>query len=101
MPCTDLGNKTGELQLQVATEIQLHSCAVHPHILALYAAFEDLESIRLVFEYAPCGNLYQFVAAQGGHLTETQVTHHILRPLLLALAYLHSMVRSHILLLWP
>lgn len=77
----------------MASEIELHSRAVHPNVIALYAAFEDLEGIHLVQELAPCGNLYQFVASEGGHLSEQQAAHLIIKPLLAVLQNLHSKVR--------
>lgn len=56
-------------------------------------AVEDAEGIHLVQELAPGGDLYQFLAGKGGRLPEEQVRSLVIRPLLEALAYLHSMVR--------
>lgn len=72
----------------------MHSNISHPGLLALYAAFEDREGIHLVQELASGGDLYHRLAANGGHLEENTVSSLIMRPLLEALAYLHSQVRS-------
>ena len=43
--------------LQVAREIEIHASLLHPHVLRLYAAFEDADGIYLVQEYAARGGL--------------------------------------------
>ena len=40
---------------QVAREIEIHASLLHPHVVKLYAAFEDAEAIYLVQEYAARG----------------------------------------------
>ena len=78
--------------MQVAKEIQLHSGALHPSILALYAAFEDTEGIHLVQELAARGDLYQHLGTLGGHLPERLVGRIVIEPLLQAIVYLHNKV---------
>lgn len=69
---------------------------VHPHIITLYAAWKDSRHVVLMLEYAPRGSLLQaIVAARGGCLPEREVAQHIARPLLSALAYLHSQQLIH------
>lgn len=38
--------------LQVAREIFIHSQLDHPHVIGLFAAFEDQEKVYLLQEYA-------------------------------------------------
>lgn len=40
---------------QVSREIEIHASLLHPHIVRLYAAFEDADGIYLVQEYAARG----------------------------------------------
>jgi serine/threonine protein kinase len=49
---------------QVAREIEIHASLLHPHIIRLYAAFEDGDGIYLVQEYAAQGVLGMY--AMGG-----------------------------------
>ena len=42
---------------QVSREIEIHASMLHPHIVRLYAAFEDADGIYLVQEYASRGEL--------------------------------------------
>jgi len=39
----------------VSREIEIHASLLHPHIVRLYAAFEDADGIYLVQEYAARG----------------------------------------------
>ena len=44
---------------QVSREIEIHASLLHPHIVRLYAAFEDVDGIYLVQEYAARGEPFQ------------------------------------------
>lgn len=79
--------------------MEIHAQLNHPHILGMYAAFEDLDGIYLVLEYAPGGNLYSHLSEAGGHLPEAEVSANIIRPLISALAAIHSQVRTRLLLM--
>ena len=76
----------------MAREIEIHCRQEHTNILGLYAAFEDPEGIYLVQELAPNGDLYRALGMSGGYLMEDEVAQRVMRPLLSALAKLHSQV---------
>lgn len=76
----------------MSREIEILASQRHEHLLALYAAFEDLDGVCLVQEFAGGGDLYRAAERHGGMLPETQVSTHVVRPLLAALAELHSQV---------
>lgn len=44
---------------QISREIEIQSSLSHPNIIKLYAAFEDVQAIYLVQEFAAGGNLFQ------------------------------------------
>ncbi|KAG2433390.1 hypothetical protein HXX76_008449 [Chlamydomonas incerta] len=79
----------------VVRELEIHSSAVHPNIIQLYAAFETEKHVVLVMEYASRGDLYGIQRATAEHpfgrrQDEGRVVSVVLRPLLAALAFLHS-----------
>ncbi|KAG2449329.1 hypothetical protein HYH02_005484 [Chlamydomonas schloesseri] len=79
----------------VVRELEIHSSAVHPNIIQLYAAFETDKHVVLVMEYASRGDLYGIQRATAEHpygrrQDEGRVVSVVLRPLLAALAFLHS-----------
>eukprot|EP00884_Botryococcus_braunii_P005479 jgi/Botrbrau1/14932/Bobra.0018s0036.1 len=75
---------------QVAREIQLHAELSHPGIIGLYAAFEAMDAIYLVQEFAPGGDVYGFLGRSGGYLKEDVAVNLVLQPFISALAYLHG-----------
>ena len=78
--------------MQVGREIDIHSRQQHPHIVQLFAAFEDLSSINLVQEFASRGNLMKLLSAAGGVLPEDFVAFKVAMPVLAALSHLHFQV---------
>ncbi|KAG2433388.1 hypothetical protein HXX76_008448 [Chlamydomonas incerta] len=79
----------------VVRELEIHSSAIHPNIIQLYAAFETEKHVVLVMEYASRGDLYGIQRATAEHpfgrrQDEGRVVSVVLRPLLTALAFLHS-----------
>lgn len=75
---------------QVQREIAIHASLNHPHIVDLYAAFEDETGIYLVLEYAEGGDLFDAVKRRGGRLQEAMLVQQVLYPYLCALMYLHG-----------
>jgi serine/threonine protein kinase len=80
---------------QVAREIEIHASVLHPHIIKLFAAFEDGDGIYLVQELAPRGDLYAELSRHGGYMLEAHVVKNVMQPFLSALSYLHSLGILH------
>ena len=80
---------------QVAREVCLHSRLSHPHVVDLFAAFEDKDHVYLVQEYASGGDLYEALRRAGGKLKESAVAGEVVAPCLDAVAYLHSLGIIH------
>ena len=80
---------------QVAREVCLHSRLSHPHVVDLFAAFEDRDHVYLVQEYASGGDLYEALKRAGGKLKESAVAGEVVAPCLDAVAYLHSLGIIH------
>jgi len=80
---------------QVTREVNLHSRLSHPHIVDLFAAFEDKDHVYLVQEYASGGDLYEALKRAGGKLKESAVAGEVVAPCLDAVAYLHSLGIIH------
>ncbi|CAK0734417.1 hypothetical protein CVIRNUC_000428 [Coccomyxa viridis] len=74
---------------QIEREIELQSRLRHPHIVQLYGAFEDHNSIVLVEEYASMGNLLRHISRIGS-LSEAHIVQNVMQPVLQALLYLHE-----------
>lgn len=72
--------------LQVQTEALIHSTLAHPHVVQLFAAFEDAKHVYMVVEYADGGDLRKHMVG----LPERRVRDFIAAPLLMALALLHQ-----------
>ena len=72
----------------VITEVAIHGRLVHPHILALFAAFEDGNYLGIVLDYAGEGDLYKRLP--GVRREEHAVAKYIIAPLLSALATMHE-----------
>ncbi|KAI7842591.1 hypothetical protein COHA_003695 [Chlorella ohadii] len=75
---------------QVEREIRLHSQLRHPHIIQLYAAFEDDNYVFMVTEFAAGGDLYEDLKRAGGQHRERVVAGDLLPPFMSALAYMHA-----------
>ncbi|KAG2492832.1 hypothetical protein HYH03_008987 [Edaphochlamys debaryana] len=77
-------------RFQLAREICLHIRIVHPYVVGLFAAWKDSKYVYLALEWAPQGNMFDFLVARGGRLSEEEAARVVLRPLLAALAFLHQ-----------
>ena len=80
---------------QVEREVRLHSALVHPHIVALYAAFEDADHVYLAQEFAGGGDLYEELKRSGGAMGEARVAAAVIAPALAAVRYLHFLGVIH------
>ncbi len=80
---------------QVEREVRLHSALVHPHIVALYAAFEDADHVYLAQEFAGGGDLYEELKRSGGAMAEARVAAAVIAPALAAVRYLHFLGVIH------
>ncbi|ORC92802.1 putative protein kinase [Trypanosoma theileri] len=77
-------------QLRREIELQEYSGRYHPHILRLFAYFWDDMNIFLVLEYAEGGNLQMLLESRENQRLLEDEVRVILRPLLLALTFLHE-----------
>ncbi|OBT78783.1 CAMK protein kinase [Pseudogymnoascus sp. 05NY08] len=75
-------------------EIEILTRVNHPNIIAMKKAFRSDNTLYLFMELAPGGDLCSFVSANGGHLSDLN-TRIILRQLILAVQYLHSVGIVH------
>lgn len=79
-------------------EIQTHLRLRHQHIVALYEAFDDLDTVTLVMEYCRGGDLFDAVTStpkvKGSGISEGDASS-AQRHILLALAYLDSEHIAH------
>ncbi|KAF6254945.1 kinase-like domain-containing protein [Scenedesmus sp. NREL 46B-D3] len=58
---------------QVAREVRLHIGLNHENIILLYAAFQEAGHVVMVQEFAGGGDLWSFIDANSGRLTERDV----------------------------
>ncbi|GLI65800.1 hypothetical protein VaNZ11_009421 [Volvox africanus] len=77
-------------RFQLAREICLHIRIVHPNVVALYAAWKDAKYVYLALDWAPLGNMFDFLVSRGGRLSEEEAARAVMRPLMSALAFLDS-----------
>ncbi|KAG2443327.1 hypothetical protein HYH02_009393 [Chlamydomonas schloesseri] len=82
-------------RFQLAREICLHIRIVHPYVVALYAAWKDSKYVYLALEWAPQGNMFDFLVSRGGRLGEEEAARVVMKPLMSALAFLHSQSFLH------
>jgi serine/threonine protein kinase len=72
-------------------EVNIHSIIEHPHILNMYAAFEDSRAFYIILEYAKHGDLASYIKNKcNGSLKLSDMRSFVLEPLLMAVKYLHS-----------
>ena len=76
-------------------EIRIHAALDHPHILRLFAAFEDAAGVYLVTELAPRGDVFGELDRRGGAMGEADAVRAVLAPFLSALKYLHALSVIH------
>lgn len=79
---------------QLERELRIHSSLHHPHIVQLYAAFENDDHVYLIEELAENGDLYTMLKMHG-KFSESHVTSVLLPPLLQTLCHLHSLGIIH------
>ncbi|KAG2426822.1 hypothetical protein HXX76_012874 [Chlamydomonas incerta] len=85
----DVNKAPDVAQHEMYREVAIQSSLQHHHIVHLFAAFQEGQTLVLVQEYAPGGDLLGLMAAHGGRVDEATVVKTVLRPLLEALLYLH------------
>ncbi|WIA40877.1 hypothetical protein OEZ86_004542 [Tetradesmus obliquus] len=80
---------------QVAREVRLHIGLDHENIISLYAAFQEAGNVVMVQEFAGGGDLWSFMDANSGRLTERVTVSLVLQPFLRAIHYLHTAGIAH------
>ncbi|PNW70838.1 hypothetical protein CHLRE_17g735550v5 [Chlamydomonas reinhardtii] len=85
----DVNKAPDVAQHEMYREVAIQSSLQHHNIVHLFAAFQEGQTLVLVQEYAPGGDLLGLMAAHGGRADEATVVKTVLRPLLEALLYLH------------
>ncbi|CAG8000442.1 unnamed protein product, partial [Penicillium nalgiovense] len=83
--------RQGEVEKQVAREIEIQSNLRHPNVLQLYGHFHDRKRIFLILEYAGKGELYKHLQRQD-RFPEWKAARYIAQ-MASALGYLH---RKHV-----
>lgn len=73
---------------RVRREIQIMSSIEHPHIIHIYEVFENKDKIVLVMQYAPGGELYEYVS-QSKLLDDTEARR-LFRQIATAIYYCHQ-----------
>lgn len=73
---------------QLRREIEIQSHLRHPHILKLFGYFYDVQRVYLILEYAPKGEIYKELQAQGKFNDQRSATY--IFQLTDALIYCHS-----------
>jgi len=76
------------LQENTLTEINILLRVNHPHVIKMHYAFQSSESLFLVLDYCPGGELFWYLS-QIGRFRE-QAAKFYAANILLALSYLHS-----------
>ena len=76
-------------------EVRIHAALAHPHVIALYAAFEDADHVYLAQEFADGGDLYEELKRSGGAMAEARVAACVVAPCLAAVHYLHFLGIVH------
>nr|XP_018905686.1 PREDICTED: serine/threonine-protein kinase Nek8-like [Bemisia tabaci] len=73
----------------VANEVNVLANLKHPNIIAFYSHFIAADTLNIVMEHAPHGNLNEYLAKQKTLLSSDEVLHWFCQ-LLMAVNYLHS-----------
>jgi 5'-AMP-activated protein kinase catalytic alpha subunit len=78
---------------RVSREIKILKLVNHPNVVKLYEIIETPKHIYLIMEYAPCGELFDYIVARS-KLSEDQACH-FLQQALSGLEYLHKVNVIH------
>ena len=78
----------GKLDI-IYNEINIHSKLSHQNIIKLYNMHEDDETINIIMEYAPNGNLYQMIKKEKNGFSESKAFDYFIQ-VINAVYYLHS-----------
>eukprot|EP00955_Chlamydomonas_euryale_P051343 354857-Chlamydomonas_euryale.AAC.27 len=80
---------------QVLREVRVHARLSHPHIVQLYVALQEDDTLVLVQEECTGGDLYRYMHSVGWRVSERRAVDMVVAPLLMAMRYLHSMGIVH------
>ena len=78
----------GKLDI-IYNEINIHSKLDHENIIKLYNVHEDNESINIIMEYAPNGNLYELITKEKNGFSEYKAFEYFIQ-VVNAVYYLHN-----------
>lgn len=90
-PCIPCAHTTIQVTKYVQREILNHRRLNHPHIIQLIEVFLTPTHLAIVMEYAPGGDMYNYVLQQRG-LAEHDALW-FFQQLVIAVDYCHKMVR--------
>lgn len=105
--------KKQSYESQIVREINIQSSLNHPNILRLYGCFHDAETIYLILELAPDGELFQEIKKEPLKRFDEPKAANYMKQVISALIYLHSMdiihrdlkpeniLNSFVFFLWP
>lgn len=57
--------KSMDMEEKVHREIKILRLFMHPHIIRLYEVIDSPEDVYVVTEYAPCGELFDYIVEKG------------------------------------
>ena len=78
----------GKLDI-IYDEINIHSKLSHKNIIKVYNVYEDEETINIIMEYAPNGNLFQLIKKEKNGFSESKAFDYFIQ-VINAVYYLHS-----------
>ncbi|EGR29705.1 hypothetical protein IMG5_150230 [Ichthyophthirius multifiliis] len=78
-----------DMEEQFSEELKVHFQLKHPNIVQLYGLFDDSVFFYLIMEYAPDGQLKEFIEKQKNVFNELQAGY-FLKQLLDSIIYLHQ-----------
>ena len=92
LPSTADPSATNAANRRMEREVAVHSAVFHPAITTFFGSFtDDSGDLYLILEYAKKGDLFNFLhSGQTTAMSEADICERFIRPLVLAVAYLHS-----------
>ena len=75
---------------RVRREVKAHSVCYHPHVIQLYHIYQDANSLFMVEEYAPYGDLFDFSINRNNRTLPEESILSIFFQVASAVTYLHQ-----------
>eukprot|EP00210_Caulerpa_lentillifera_P000745 g721.t1 len=85
--------KSMDMEEKVHREIKILRLFMHPHIIRLYEVIDSPEDVYVITEYAPCGELFDYIVEKG-RLTEDEARR-FFQQILSGVEYCHRNMVVH------